>query len=149
MKLILSLGLLLMLSGCTKYPEDDFISFLTPEQRLAANPWYIQKLFVDGIDSTQLFLQNAAGPLRIGFSKNSKQELTGFTDSYGGWGGAAIRNNGLEIQYLIDCSKGGCSYYNVFRPGTQVWRISKLFKDELIIKNQINGKIYDVYFSTE
>jgi hypothetical protein len=139
------LFLLLLAWSCTKYPKDNFISVLTPAQRLTANPWELTQLLVNGADSTPLLLMNSTTPYRIMFSKKGRH-LERFTDGYAGWGSVSTAGHHLDFTYYLDCSKGTCAYYTFIKPGASSWQILKLYGEELILSRNKDGKTYEAHF---
>ena len=61
--------LLTLLQGCKKYPDDPFISFASPRSRIEGD-WLLQKVTINGDDSTAVFFANAPCGCDINFDES-------------------------------------------------------------------------------
>lgn len=52
---------ILILSSCQKFPEDDSITLKRAKKRIEGT-WEIKKYLIDGVDSLKLFLDSARMP---------------------------------------------------------------------------------------
>ena len=60
---ILSLFTLISLTTCKKYPQDDKLSFETPDKRIRRQAWVLTSCLVDGIDVTDKEYTQIYNPL--------------------------------------------------------------------------------------
>ena len=68
-KIILIALVFFLFPGCKKYPDDPFISFQSPRRRLGGT-WDLQKVTINGTDSTAQFFANAYCGCSINFDES-------------------------------------------------------------------------------
>ncbi|MFY8165784.1 MAG: hypothetical protein ACOVJ8_04260 [Sediminibacterium sp.] len=145
--------------GCKKYPEDDKLSFRTPLHRLSAHSWKLDKLFIDGIDSSaREYYYNPYFPAEKFIYKGLILTLSDKRREKNSINYIASQNQGgLDSWRFVNKSKeniifggGGSDYLNLYRVDSKVsWKINKLTKNELNIITTSNGRIHEVNFVKE
>lgn len=145
---------LILFLGCKKYPEDGKISLQTVKHRLIKGEWKLQKYIINGADSSQHvnwsiidvngnLYEHKYFNLTLDLLKEESRE---YYKSY-----QASGSLGVRIWYLSDKKDylflgiTGEKALGVDNPA--IWDISKLTKDELIIKTNKNGNNYEVCFN--
>lgn len=143
--------------GCyKKYPEDDFISFRSPENRLANNfeykMWTFKKCIFNGVDVTNIFTQSASFYPKMGFinrasaggDENSKAliEKDNISESCGHWSIGEMRKNGTKDKSILylSCSIMKAPFDSIFNiPGATRYTILELTNKQLKIEQKVNG----------
>lgn len=152
MKKVLFFFLVIILySGCKKYPDGPAISLLSKEGRLTGE-WDVEYFSINGYDSTS-YLKSLPfyGKYFLSNEKEGKNNLFVYknsvlptTPNYNG-GGFWMFLNHKESVYIHFNSYTPPSL-GAFRAEDVVWEIRKLKSKELWLKTTYNGKEYFIKF---
>lgn len=148
----------LFYSNCKKYPDDNFISLRTAKQRLIKHPWKIKDVIYNGTNINQtlndsLQLGNIED-LQLDFDYLNSEKIGKIRYSYNGDESLFVCYSDWRLTdkktrlFLTEPTGNGNSIKigeikiiaNLF---FYSWTITKLYRNDLIIKN---GKNYEIIF---